>query len=136
MAEVRIDRSSVNPIIRSIRDDDVGAGEPTWVVPATDGPRWLSFPDARDQTVLLRVESLGKTGLPLRLGPELEGASALAAQGEQLLFAVPRGRAIELFPATCKVPERALEGLADAGVGSVRVELGDAGPPPAGTVRF
>jgi hypothetical protein len=117
-------------LIRSIRDDDVGAGEPTWLVPAAAGARWLSFPDARDQTILVRMESLGKAGAPLALGPDLEGAGALAALGDRLLFAVPRGRAIELFPVTCRAVERALGGLTDAG--AVRSEPADAGPPPRG----
>jgi hypothetical protein len=128
MAELLVDSS---PIVRLLRDEDVGAGEPTWLVPADGSARWLSFPDSRDQTVLLRVESLDEPSTPLRLGLELEGAGALAAQGEQLLFAVPRGRAVELAPAICKAPEA--RGLGDAGVGvgvgPARLESGDAGPP-------
>jgi hypothetical protein len=124
MAEVRAEGS---PLIRSIREDDVGAGEPVWLVPNAGAARWLSFPDAHDQTLLMRMDSFGKAGLPLGLGPELEGAGALAAEGDQLLFAVPRGRAIELFPATCTVPARPLAGLADAGPGTPREEPADAG---------
>jgi hypothetical protein len=127
MAEVRLDASA---LVRSIRDDDVGAGEPVWLVPAARGARWLSFADSRDETVLLRMSSFGKAGVPLRLGPELAGAGALAAGGEQLLFAVPRGRALELFPATCRAPERPL--AADAGVGGARVDPADAGVLPRG----
>jgi hypothetical protein len=130
MAELWVDSS---PSIRSLRDEDVGAGEPTWLVASDGAVRWLSFPDSRDQTVLLGVESLGKTGASLRLGPELEGAGALAAQGEQLLFAVPRGRAVELAPAICTDREGP-GGSGDAGVGVTADQLAgrDAGPPPRG----
>jgi hypothetical protein len=88
--------------------------------------------------VLLRVESFAKLSAPLLLGPDLEGAGALAARGEEVLFAVPRGRALELFPATCKRIERATtrSPSVDAGLGVVRVDAPDAGPPkPPTTFR-
>jgi hypothetical protein len=121
MAEVRVEQSS---IIHPLRDEDVGAGEPTWLSAAAGGARWLSFPDARDQTVLLWVQGAGVTSAPLRLGPELGGAGPLAAIGERLLFAVPRGRAIEWSPALCTVSAR-LGAFADAG--AANLGGGDAG---------
>jgi hypothetical protein len=126
------------PIIRSIRDEDVGAGEPNWLFASGAASRWLTFPDARDQTVLLSVESFAKLGAPLLLGPELEGAGALAARGEELLFAVPRGRALELFPATCRRALRPAARAVDAGVGVAvpRVEPADAGGPPPSPSTF
>jgi hypothetical protein len=133
IAEVGADN---RPIIRSIRDEDVGAGEPSWLFPGGAVSRWLTFPDSRDQTVLLRVESFGKLSAPLLLGPDLEGAGALAARGEEVLFAVPRGRALELFPATCKRIERAAIRSVDAGLGAAAVVAPDAGPPkPPTTFR-
>jgi hypothetical protein len=114
MAEVPIDSSAE---LRTIRDDDVGAGEPTWLFAGSDVPRWLTFPDARDRTVLLRVPGLNALGAPLRLGEELEGAGALAAAGERVLFAVPRGRSLELFPAACAARALRSGPLGDAGAG-------------------
>jgi hypothetical protein len=120
MAEVRVEQSSV---IHPLRDEDVGAGEPTWLSSVDGGTRWLSFPDARDQTVLLSVRGPGATSAPLRLGAELGGAGPLAAIGQRLLFAVPRGRAIEWSPALCKIPAHGA--LADAGA----ARLGGDGAP-------
>jgi hypothetical protein len=114
MAEVPIDSSAE---MRTLRDDDVGAGEPTWLFAGSDAPRWLTFPDARDRTLLLRVPGLRELGTPLRLGDALEGAGALAASGDRVLFAVPRGRSLELFPAACAVSAPPGSALGDAGVG-------------------
>jgi hypothetical protein len=120
--------------LRPIREEDVGAGEPTWLPAEGDAARWLTFPDARDRTVLLRVSSYGQLGTPLRLGTELEGAGALAAFGDRILFALPRGRAIELLPATCAA--RAIRVSAfDAGGGGIRHALpNDAGSHEPGAV--
>lgn len=129
--------SDSRPIIRSIRDEDVGAGEPNWLFASGAVSRWLTFPDARDQTVLLRLELSGKLSGPLLLGPDLEGAGALAARGEELLFALPRGRSLELFAATCKRIERAAPGSVDAGLGPARVvAVPDAGGPPPSPTTF
>jgi hypothetical protein len=98
MAEVPIDASAE---VRAIRDEDVGAGEPSWLFAGSDAPRWLTFLDARDRTLLLRVPGLRELGAPLRLGEDLQGAGALAAAGDRVLFALPRGRSLELFPAAC-----------------------------------
>jgi len=114
MAEVPIDSSAE---IRDIRDDDVGAGEPTWLFAGNDAPRWLTFPDARDRTVLLRVPGLRELGAPLRLGDDLEGAGALAAAGDRVLFAVPRGRSLQLFPAACAARAPRGGAFGDAGAG-------------------
>jgi hypothetical protein len=114
MAEVPIDRSAE---IRTLRDEDVGAGEPTWLFAGSDAPRWLTFPDARDRTLLLRVPGLRELGSPLRLGDDLEGAGALAASGDRVLFAVPRGRSLELFPAACAARAPRGSALGDAGAG-------------------
>jgi hypothetical protein len=114
MAEVPIDGSAET---RGIRDEDVGAGEPTWLFAGNDAPRWLTFPDARDRTVLLRVPGLRELGAPLRLGEDLQGAGALAAAGDRILFAVPRGRSLELFPAACAARAAGSGTPRDAGAG-------------------
>jgi hypothetical protein len=131
MAEVPIDRSAE---IRAVRDDDVGSGEPTWLLPGGDAPRWLTFPDARDRTVLLRVPGLHALGAPLRLGEELQGAGALAASGDRVLFAVPRGRSLELFPAACTARARAAGAALDAGAGEVPEWAAAEGAAPAGSL--
>jgi hypothetical protein len=118
--------------LRPIREDDVGAGEPTWLPAEADAARWLTFPDARDRTVLLRVSSYDQLGTPLRLGTELEGAGALAAFGDRILFALPRGRAIELLPATCAARSTRVSAF-DAGAGGILPALpDDAGSPAPG----
>ena len=99
---------------RLVREDDVGSGEPAWLAARGDGVRWLTFPDGRDRTLLMRVGSLQAITAPLKLGSELEGAGALAASGGKVLFALPRGRAIELFAAAC-APAGAAS-LADGGI--------------------
>jgi hypothetical protein len=114
MAEVPIDSSAE---LLTIRDDDVGAGEPTWLFAGNDAPRWLTFPDARDRTLLLRVPGPRTLGAPLRLGEDLESAGALAASGDRVLFAVPRGRSLELFPAACAEGAPRGGALHDAGAG-------------------
>jgi len=128
MAEVPIDGSAE---VRAVRDEDVGAGEPTWLFAGEDAARWLTFPDARDRTLLLRVPALRELDAPLRLGEDLQGAGALAAFGDRVLFAVPRGRSLELFPATCAARAAGVV-LADAGGewGAVAVDAGPARPKP------
>jgi hypothetical protein len=98
VAEVREDGGRDSAVVR---DADVGSGEPTWLYAGDDPVRWLTFPDARDRTLLMRVTSWRQVGAPLRLGAALDGASALAAAGQRVLFAAPRGKALELFPARC-----------------------------------
>jgi hypothetical protein len=99
---------------RPVREDDVGAGEPTWLFANDEPTRWLTFPDAHDRTLLMKVSAARPTA-PLRLGAELEGAAALTAVGDRVLFAEPRGRSIVLFSAACAVSEG--DGsLSDAGV--------------------
>jgi hypothetical protein len=78
----------------------------------------LTFPDAQDRTLLMRVDRPRAIGGVLRLGPDLTRAAALAAAGERILFAQPRGRAIELFPAACSPPSGGA--AADAGSGHSR----------------
>jgi hypothetical protein len=127
MAEVRADGSKD---VLAVREDDVGAGEPTWLHAGPNAAPWLSFPDARDRTLLMRAFGPNRLGATLRLGPELEGAGALAAAGDRVLFAVPHGRSIELVPASCSGPLSASRGAWDGGLGSVGVAPLDAGPPP------
>ena len=112
MAELHADGTQE---LASVRDGDVGSGEPSWLVAAPGQAAWLTFPDRQDRTLLMRVESPRVIGPPLRLGAEVRAAAALAASGERVLFAAPRGRAIELFPATCTAPK-----------GARRVATGDA----------
>jgi hypothetical protein len=130
VAEARPDGSKD---ISMVREDDVGAGEPTWLFAGPDTPPWLSFPDARDRTLLLRAGSLERLGAPLRPGAELDGAGALAAVGGRVLFAVPHGRAIELSPASCSQPLSA-SGVWDGGLGSSNAPPFDAGA-KAGAAR-
>jgi hypothetical protein len=122
VAEVREDGGRDSAVVR---DADVGSGEPTWLYAGDDPVRWLTFPDARDRTLLMRVRGWGRVGPPLRLGPELGRASALAASGQRVLFAAPRGKALELFPARCistapEVSDAGVPRAADAGAGSPR----------------
>lgn len=98
LAELRTDGTEA---IVTVREDDVGAGEPTFLPGAGLAAAWLTFPDAQDRTLLLRLTAPLALSPPLRLGPELTQAAALAAVGERILFAQPRGRAIELFAAAC-----------------------------------
>jgi hypothetical protein len=114
VAEVPPDGSAE---LHTIRDEDVGAGEPSWLFAGDDAPRWLTFPDARDRTLLLRAPTLRELAAPLRLGEELQGAGALAASGDRVLFAAPRGRSLEVFPASC---------TARGGAAGVRVDAGQA----------
>ena len=108
-----------------IRDADVGSGEPTWLDSGSDPTRWLTFPDARDRTLLMRVAGWQRVEAPLELGRDLAGASALAASGRQVLFALPRGKALELFPARCDATPGA---AGDAGIGAIP-PIADAGVP-------
>lgn len=127
VAEARPDGSKE---VLLVREDDVGAGEPTWLSAGPESPPWLSFPDARDRTLLLRASALERLGAPLRPGAELEGAGALAAVGDRVLFAVPRGRAIELAPARCSLPlssSGAWDGGLSAGAGNASAPPLDAG---------
>lgn len=121
IAEVREDGGRESAVVR---DSDVGSGEPTWLYASDDPVRWLTFPDARDRTLLMRVAGWQRVGAPLRLGAELDGASALAAAGQRVLFAAPRGKALELFPARCI--SRSDE-PSDAGAGADTVPAPDAG---------
>jgi hypothetical protein len=98
---------------RLVREDDVGSGEPAWLASRGDGALWLTFPDGRDRTLLMRVGSLQAITAPLKLGSDLEGAGALAASAGKVLFALPRGRTIELFSAACAPAGAAT--LADGG---------------------
>lgn len=101
--EARLDGSD-EP--RLVREEDVGSGEPAWL-PGGEGRgdrRWLSFPDGRDRTLLLPIGERLEIGEPLALHPRLERAGALAASGDQILFAVPRGRAVELSAGSCGEP--------------------------------
>jgi hypothetical protein len=118
--------------VRPIREEDVGAGEPTWLHAEADAARWLTFPDARDRTVLVPVASYRQLGTPLRLGAELEGAGALAAFGDRILFALPRGRAIELLPATCATRATRVSAFDAGAAGVVPALPSDAGAPAPG----
>jgi hypothetical protein len=124
MAEVRADGSKD---VLAVREDDVGAGEPTWLHAGPNAAPWLTFPDARDRTLLMRAFGPNRLGAALRLGPELEGAGALAAAGDRVLFAVPHGRSIELVPARCSVPLSSTGGAWDGGLGSAGAAPLDAG---------
>jgi hypothetical protein len=100
MAEVQNDGPHE---ILPVREEDVGSGEPSWLAAAaTSGSPWLTFPDQRDRTLLLPVAYPRPVPEPMLLAPDLQGAAALALAGDQVLFALPRGRALELFSAACK----------------------------------
>ncbi len=106
LVEVRSDGPG-EPLL--VREEDVGSGAPSWLsgealVAAAPGiaRRWLTFPDQRDRTLLLPIELPLSPPEPLPLGASLQGAAALTAAAGQLLFALPRGRALELFTAACR----------------------------------
>lgn len=103
MAEVRNDGARD---VLPVREEDVGSGEPSWLGSGSGTPPWLTFPDQRDRTLLLPVQYPLPMAPPLALDAELGAASALAAAGGQVLFARPRGRALELFVASCSAPPR------------------------------
>ncbi|MEO8178311.1 MAG: hypothetical protein ABI895_05700 [Deltaproteobacteria bacterium] len=88
---------------QALREEDVGSGEPSWLAGAAGSQLpWLTFPDQRDRTLLLPVDYPRPLAEPLALALDLQGAAALAAAGGQVLFALPKGRALELFLAACK----------------------------------
>lgn len=116
MAQLRPDGTED---VITVREEDVGAGEPTLLPVGAAASPWLTFPDAQDRTLLLRLDASRVLAGPLRLGSEIEGAAALAAIGERILFAQPRGRSIELFPAACTLPAAPKGGRpSDAGIPS------------------
>lgn len=88
-----------------LREGDVGSGAPSWLGAAAGASgstgRWLTFPDERDRTLLLSIELPLSPPEPLALAAHLQGASALAAGVDEILFALPRGRALELLGAAC-----------------------------------
>jgi hypothetical protein len=112
MAEVQSDGPRASLLVR---EEDVGSGAPSWLgagapsglgvaLPVASGSagRWLTFPDQRDRTLLLPIEAPLSPPEPLSLATNLQGAAALTAAAGQLLFAWPRGRALELFTAECQ----------------------------------
>lgn len=123
LAELRPDGTED---VKPVRQEDVGAGEPSFLPAGAGAAPWLTFPDAQDRTLLMRVGPARLVSPPLRLGPEIAGGAALAAMGDRILFAQPRGRSIELFTATCDpvAPKRGAAG--DAGTA----------PPNLGVLSF
>ena len=118
MAELRADGTEEST---TVREEDVGAGEPTFLSAGATALPWLTFPDAQDRTLLMRVDDAHALSPPLRLGPDLAASAALAAIGEHILFAQPRGRSIELFAASCR-PDASHRGAArDAGAAGVNL---------------
>jgi hypothetical protein len=94
-----------------VREEDVGSGAPSWLGAGTlaagtgalgSAARWLTFPDQRDRTLLLPIDVPLAPPEPMALAPGLQGAAALTSGAGQLLFALPRGRALELFIADCQ----------------------------------
>ena len=127
MAELRADGTEEST---TVREEDVGAGEPTFLPAGGTASPWLTFPDAQDRTLLMRVDGSRALSPPLRLGPDLASGAALAAIGEHILFAQPRGRSIELFAASCR-PDAAHGGAArDAGVSLGAVSFDATAPQP------
>jgi hypothetical protein len=80
-----------------VSDEDVGSGAPGWLPIGGSSNALLTFPDQRDRTLLLHMSLPNPLPQPLELAPEVQGAAALAAASGQVLFALPRGRALELF---------------------------------------
>jgi hypothetical protein len=112
MAEVQNDGAHA---VLPVREEDVGSGEPSWLGAGAAAAPWLTFPDQRDRTLLLPVEYPLPIAPPLALDADLGAASALAAVGEHVLFARPRGRALELFVASCSAPPRPVAAVRDGG---------------------
>jgi hypothetical protein len=128
MAELRSDGGRD---VADVREEELGSGEPSWLAAGVGEAPWLTFPDAQDRSVLMRIDRFPPAGTPLRLPADMKTAAALAASAEQLLFATPRGRAVELFAASCNGAAPAARApRSDAGrpVGSL---FADAGPSPA-----
>lgn len=113
MAELRSDGTED---VKPVRQEDVGAGEPSFMPAGAAAAPWLTFPDAQDRTLLMRVGPTRVVSPPLRLGPEIAGGAALAAIGDRILFAQPRGRSIELFTATCDPDASKRAATGDAGM--------------------
>jgi len=105
--------------VTTVREEDVGAGEPTFLPAGGTASPWLTFPDAHDRTLLMRVERA--VSPPLRLGPDIAGGAALAALGEHVLFAQPRGRSIELYAASCR-PDAPNGSAGDAGAARLALD--------------
>ncbi len=125
MAELRSDGSRD---VAPVREENLGSGEPSWLAAGVGEAPWLTFPDAQDSSVLMRIDRFPPGGTALRLPADMNTAAALAASGEQLLFATPRGRAVELFAATCNgAAPAALAPRSDAGR-AARSLFPDAGP--------
>jgi hypothetical protein len=100
MAEVQSDGPHETLVLR---EEDVGSGEPSWLASSSGSQLpWLTFPDQRDRTLLLAVDYPRPPAEPLELAVDLRGAAALAVAAGQVLFALPRGRALELFSAACQ----------------------------------
>ena len=54
MAELRADGTEEST---TVREEDVGAGEPTFLPAGGTASPWLTFPDAQDRTLLMRVDA-------------------------------------------------------------------------------
>lgn len=90
--------------IALLEDRAVGAGEPSWLPAGDDRGPWLTFPDDADQTLLFRLQGPMALSAPLALKGDSSRAAALGAAKDRILFAVPRGGDVELFPAFCDAP--------------------------------
>jgi hypothetical protein len=87
-----------------IEEEDVGAGVPTWLaqdVREGTSARWLAFAGRGDAARILVIERPEAPPAALPLGKGLREASALAVQGNELLFAAPSARSVVLSVATC-----------------------------------
>ncbi len=90
-------------------DAKVGAGVPTLLVdehpPAKPGPQaaWLSLAGVSDETRLAALDANGKLLDPLVTDPVLRRAEPVVLDRGRMLLAAPRGLALELSAATCKV---------------------------------
>jgi hypothetical protein len=101
----------------AIDEEDVGAGVPSWLsadnraVPTRAAPalRWLSFAGRGDVARVFRVRDPSAAPDSLVLGKALRDGTALAVNGQEILFATPHARSVELSVASCR------EGFSDAG---------------------
>lgn len=81
--------------------EGLGAGEPSWISAEGADETWLTFADDRDRIQVLPLSGFPLVEEPWPLDSELLGATVLAARSKTFLFALPRGRQVELTTGQC-----------------------------------
>ena len=84
----------------------LGAGEPTWLGSEHSRRRRLSFADDSDEIRFLDLSAIPSVASETApLSGDWAGSAVLAALGDTLLLAAPRGRAVDLVVADCGEPK-------------------------------